>query len=66
VAEHSAARLVGITAATFGALRDELLGQDELLEELQEGLNDLFEGKPKLGLARLRVQRLWNEFLLEE
>lgn len=66
VADHAAARLCGITAATYGCLRDELLGQPDLLEEFQEGLNDLFEQQPKLGACRMRVQRMWNEFLLEE
>jgi predicted nucleic acid-binding Zn-ribbon protein len=66
VADHAAARLTGITAATYGCLRDELLGQPDLLEEFQDGLNDLFEQKPALSSARMRVQRMWNEFLLEE
>lgn len=66
VSDHAAARLVGITAATFGCLREELLDRDELLEGFQDGLNDLFEQGGALTSARLRVQRLWNEFLRQE
>ncbi len=66
LADHEAARLVGITAATYGSLRDELRDHEALLEELQHGLTPLFEGKPGLGPARLRLQRLWNSFLEEE
>jgi len=66
VADHAAARLVGITAATYGCLREELLFQPELLEELGEGLNDLFEHGTGITAARMRIQRMWNEFLLEE
>jgi hypothetical protein len=66
LADHEAARLVGITAATYGSLRDELRDHEALLEELQHGLTPLFEGKPGLGPARLRLQRLWNSFLGEE
>ena len=66
VADHAAARLVGITAATYGCLREELLFQPELLEEVGDGLNDLFEHGTGITSARMRVQRMWNEFLLEE
>lgn len=66
VADHAAARLVGITAATYGCLREELLFQPELLEEVQEGLNDLFEHGTGITAARMRIQRMWNEFLLED
>ena len=66
VADHAAARLVGITAATYGCLREELLFQPELLEELGEGLNDLFEHGTGITAARMRIQRMWNEFLLED
>lgn len=66
VADHAAARLVGITAATYGSLREELLSQPQLLEEVQEGLNELFEHTPGISSTRLRIQRMWNEFLLEE
>ncbi|MBS2033447.1 hypothetical protein JST97_00550 [bacterium] len=66
VADHAAARLVGITAATYGCLREELLFQPELLEEVQEGLNDLFEHGTGITSARMRIQRMWNEFLLED
>lgn len=66
VADHAAARLVGITAATYGCLREELLFQPELLEEVQEGLNDLFEHGSGITSARMRIQRMWNEFLLED
>jgi len=65
VADHAAARLVGLTAATYGTLRDELLAQPELIEEVQEGLNELFEHTPGVSHARMRVQRMWNEFLLD-
>jgi hypothetical protein len=66
VADHAAARLVGITAATYGCLREELLFQPELLDEVQEGLNDLFEHGTGITAARMRIQRMWNEFLLED
>lgn len=66
VADHAAARLVGITAATYGCLREELLFQPELLEEVQDGLNDLFEHGTGITAARMRIQRMWNEFLLED
>ena len=66
VADHAAARLVGITAATYGCLREELLFQPELLEEVKDGLNDLFEHGSGITSARMRIQRMWNEFLLED
>lgn len=66
VADHAAARLVGITAATYGSLREELLSQPEVLEEVQEGLQELFEHTPGVSSTRYRIQRMWNEFLLEE
>jgi hypothetical protein len=66
VADHAAARLVGITAATYGTLREELLAQPQLLEEVQDGLNELFEHTPGVSSTRMRIQRMWNEFLLDE
>jgi hypothetical protein len=67
MADHAAARLVGITAATYGCLRDELLGQPDWVEDAQHGLQNVFaDDSEALRSARLRVQRHWNEFLLEE
>lgn len=67
VADHMAARLVGATAATFACLREELLGNPDWMELCEEGLEGVFAelSEPALSPARLRVQRLWNEFLLE-
>lgn len=66
MADHAAARLTGVTAATYGLLREELLETPDMLEALNDGLADLFSHMPESAGARMRVQRLWSEFLQEE